>query len=196
MAKGTVLFGIDKRSRQILTESNSGDFERLISQLREHRRADTTNRSHRLYSARAESWLESILLKDIRQLDPSLVETPVYCQFRTGERMRSGAVDLFALRADKRLVLIELKVTEDRDLLFQGLEYWIRVESLRRAGKIDLFAEISDLPPILYLVAPALRFHNQLRKLAQMVENVEIYSYRINEDWRSGVKVLSRSRLS
>ena len=37
-------------------------------------------------------------------------------------------MDLLALRQDGRLVVIELKVSEDREHVLQGADYWRRVE--------------------------------------------------------------------
>src|SRR5207247_10824949 len=58
----------------------------------------------------------------------------------------------------------DLKVSEDREHVLQGADYWRRVEAHRRRGHITrarLFGEmkISEQSPLIYLVAPTLRFH-------------------------------------
>ncbi|HEX9628544.1 MAG TPA: hypothetical protein VF961_00880, partial [Pyrinomonadaceae bacterium] len=116
----------------------------------------------------------------------------------------SGArpIDLLALRHDGRLVVIELKVNEDREHVFQGVDYWRRVEAHRRRGHISaakLFGdrEISDESPLVYLVAPTLRFHSSFATLAKTIApDVEIYRFDINEDWRRGVRVVRRERVN
>jgi hypothetical protein len=124
----------------------------------------------------------------------------LHAQFRTSHGGPTGTrpIDLLALRHDGRLVVIELKVTEDREHVFQGVDYWRRVEAHRRRGHIataKLFGdrEISDESPLVYLVAPALRFHPSFRTLARTIApDIEIYRFDINEDWRSGVSVVRR----
>lgn len=46
-------------------------------------------------------------------------------------------IDLLTLRHDGRLAVIELKVSEDREHVFQGVDYWRRVEAHRRRGHIS-----------------------------------------------------------
>ena len=111
-------------------------------------------------------------------------------------------IDLLALRHDGRLVVIELKVNEDREHVFQGVDYWRRVEAHRRRGHISsakLFGdrEISDESPLVYLVAPALRFHPSFATLARTIApDIELYRFDINEDWRVGVHVVRRDRIN
>ena len=52
-----------------------------------------------------------------------------------------------------------------------------------------------DEPPLVYLVAPTLRVHPSFETLAQCISSeIEIYRFDINEDWRSGVRVMRRKR--
>ena len=77
-----------------------------------------------------------------------------------------------------------------------------RVEAHRRRGHIaraKLFGElkISDESPLVYLVAPTLRFHRSFQTLARAIApDIEIYRFDINEDWRSGVRVMRRMRVN
>jgi hypothetical protein len=71
------------------------------------------------------------------------------------QRARTGArpIDQLALGHNGRLVVIELKVNEDREHVFQGVGYWRRVEAHRRRGHIStarLFGEreLSDESPL------------------------------------------------
>jgi hypothetical protein len=169
----------------------------------QRRRAGASDRRHALYRAAPEAWLESLLRRRITRLDPGLRLAPLHAQFRA-TREAPGAprpVDLLALRRDGRLVVVELKVSEDAALALQGADYWRRVEQHRRQGNIArarLFddAEIADEPPLVYLVAPMLRFHRSFATLARAVTpRVEMYRFDINEDWRAGVRVVRRQRL-
>lgn len=197
MNQERVWFGIDSSSRKILDDSTRYEWEKLLNELKEHRRADASDYHHALYRQASEAWLESILRRDITRLDPGLRLAPLHAQFRAAQTKENATrpVDLLALRHDGRLAVIELKVSEDREHVLQGADYWRRIESYRRAGAITrarLFddAEILDEPPLIYLVAPALRFHRAFRRLAQTLRpEIELYRFDVNEDWRAGVRV-------
>jgi hypothetical protein len=201
MRSERVWFGIDgSRRRCLLDESAEQEWRKLLSELQEHRRAESDDHQHALYKALPEAWLESLLRRDITRLDPGLRLSPLHAQFRASPQALAGAVsrpiDLLALRRDGRLVVIELKVSEDPEHVMQGADYWRSVEAHRRRGHITrarLFndAVIRDEPPLVYLVAPTLRFHRSFRTLAQAIDPaIEIYRFDINEDWRAGVRVM------
>ena len=199
-----VWFGIEGSRRRLLDEYHAEDWQKLLLDLEEHRNPSASDRRHWLYRAAGEAWLESILRRDISKLDPGLIVAPLHAQFRTSHGGPTGArpIDLLALRHDGRLVVIELKVNEDREHVLQGVDYWRRVEAHRRRGHISaakLFGEreISDESPLVYLVAPTLRFHRSFATLARTIApDVEIYRFDINEDWRGGVRVVRRERVN
>ena len=199
-----VWFGIDSSHRRLLDETSYRDWQNLLRDLREHRTAETLDHRHGFYRNAAEAWLESLLRRDITKLDPGLVIAPLHAQFRTAHSGKLGIrpIDLLALRQDGRLVVIELKASEDREHVLQGADYWRRVEAHRRRGhiaKAKLFGEqkIKDEPPLVYLVAPTLRVHPAFNTLARCISNdIEIYRFDINEDWRSGVRVMRRMRVN
>lgn len=207
MERDRVWFGIEGSPRQLLDEYHRPDWQKLLRDLQTYRNKSCRDRRHWIYRAAGEAWLESILRRDISKLDPGLIIAPLHAQFRTshGGPIRAGGarpIDLLALRHDGRLVVIELKVSEDREHVFQGVDYWRRVEGHRRRGHISaakLFddREISDEAPLVYLVAPALRFHPSFPILARMIApDIEIYRFDINEDWRGGVRVVRRERVN
>jgi hypothetical protein len=142
-----------------------------------------------------EAWLESLLRRDISTLDSNLILSPVHNQFRAS----SEQIDLLALRKDRRLVTIELKVSPNREHLFQSVDYWQEIERHRRAGNLrGLFddLEIADVPCLVYLVAPHLCFHPNFDFLAETIsEEIEIFRFDLNENWREGIKVLERKKL-
>jgi len=199
-----IWFGLAPKSRRRLDESTITEWENMLRALREHRAAEAADRRNALYLNAAEAWLESLLRKDISRLDPGLIIAPLHAQFRTARGGRLGVrpIDLLALRRDGRLVVIELKVSEDREHVLQGADYWRRVEAHRRRGHIaaaKLFGDLSiiDEPPLVYLVAPTLRFHRSFATLARLISHdIEIYRFDINENWRSGVQVMRRLRVN
>lgn len=199
-----VWFGAEGSLRRTLDESSEHEFANLMDSLEDHRAAEAEDHHHALYRTASESWLEALLRRDITKLDPGLIIAPLHAQFRTARGGRLGArpIDLLALRQDGRLVVIELKVSEDREHVLQGADYWRRVEAHRRRGHLTrarLFGEkkIRDEPPLVYLVAPTLRFHPSFATLARTIApDIEIYRFDINEDWRSGVRVMRRMRVN
>ena len=204
MERDYVWFGIEGSQRRALGEYQRHEFSKLLDDLQTYRHEGCRDRRHWFYRAAGEAWLESILRRDITKLDPGLIIAPLHAQFRTSPGGPAGPrpIDLLALRHDGRLVVIELKVNEDREHVFQGVDYWRRVEAHRRRGHISaakLFGgrEISDEAPLVYLVAPTLRFHPAFGTLARTIAvDIEIYRFDINEDWREGVRVVRRERVN
>ncbi len=213
MNRETVWFGVrGVTANRLLDENNFPDLLKLLDELKEYRRADASDHNHALYRTAPEAWLESLLRRRITQLDPGLILSPLHAQFRLAPRSvendlqattvaATRPVDLLALRNDNRLVLIELKVSEDVALPVQAADYWRRVEAQRRSGnlqRIKLFDEkvILDAPPLVYAVAPTLRFHRQFSIIARSISpEIELYRFDINEDWRKGVRVMRRIRV-
>ena len=199
-----VWFGVDSSRRRLLDDSSWRDWRNLLRDLREHRSASTRDHRHAFYRTATEAWLESLLRRDITKLDPGLIIAPLHAQFRTAHSGKLGIrpIDLLALRQDGRLVVIELKASEDREHVLQGTDYWRRVEAHRRRGhiaKAKLFGDkkIKDEPPLVYLVAPTLRVHPSFSTLARCISHdIEIYRFDINEDWRTGVRVMRRMRVN
>jgi hypothetical protein len=204
MGTERVWFGIEGLHRRLLDDTTVDDWHTLLHELEEHRSADALDHRHALYRNAAEAWLESLLRHDIRKLDPGLIIAPLHAQFRTarGGKLGIRPIDMLALRRDGRLVVIELKVSEDREHVLQGADYWRRVEAHRRRGHISkakLFGDrkISDESPLVYLVAPTLRVHPSFQTLARCIAgDIEIYRFDINEDWRKGVRVMRRMRVN
>ena len=58
-----------------------------------------------------------------------------------------------------------------------------------------LFPRASEENP--YLVAPTLGVHPSFQTLAHCISSdIELYRFDINEDWRSGVRVMRRQRVN
>jgi hypothetical protein len=197
-------FGVEGSRRRLLEEKTESEWIGLLAELLEHRSAIASDHRHALYRNAAEAWLESLLRRDITRLDPGLIIAPLHAQFRTarGGALSVRPIDLLALRRDGRLAVIELKVTEAREHVLQGVDYWQRVEAHRRRGHIaraKLFGDrkIRNEPPLVYLVAPTLRVHPSFSTLAHSISpDIEIYRFDLNEDWRSGVRVMRRLKVN
>ena len=188
-----VWFGIEN-PRQLLSSENTDEFKRLLETLKLYRNSDSPNKQHESYRLAPEAWLESLLRRDIKILDRNLLLSPIYNQFRTVKEK----IDLLALREDGRLVIIELKVNEDREMVFQAADYWRKIEQFRRDGSLneaEIFGSrrIANQPALIYLVAPALSFHAETDKFINMLDpRIEVCRFEIAENWRSKIVVTRR----
>ena len=188
--------GIEKEKRPLNPESFE-ELHQLLRSLEEYRSHDTPNMHHVLYESAPEAWLESMLRRNIKLLDSNLILSPIYNQFRASR----DKIDLLAIRKDGRLVIIELKVSTDREMIFQAVDYWRKIEHQRRAGTLDkanLFGhrKIADKPSIVYLVAPTLSYHRDFKLLANTIsDSIEIFRFDLAENWREEIKVLGRKRV-
>lgn len=191
-----IWFGIE-RDRRILNENSREDFFDLLENLENYRRFDSPNERHALFRLAPEAWLEAVLRKNIKLLDANLILSPIYNQFRAS----GDKIDLLALRRDRRLVIVELKISPDREMIFQAADYWRKIELHRRKGnlqEVKIFGdlEISDEPTLVYLAAPTLSFHYDFEFLAKTVSpEIEIYRFDLNENWREDLKVMKRGKI-
>jgi hypothetical protein len=121
-----------------------------------------------------------------------------------------GMLDLLTLDRNGRLTVIELKADEDLQLPMQALDYWIRVRALNddrqpAAGgsgrKWSAFerhgyfagAEVSEGPPRLLLVGPALRIHPANEPVLRFFSaQIEWELIALSEHWRRELKVVFR----
>jgi len=191
--KEAAWFGIE-RARRPLNEQTWSEMERLVEDLKAYRTAGTASKRHEFYRHSPESWLESILRRNIKLLDANLILAPIYNQFRTVADM----IDLLALRRDGRLVIIEIKASPDRETPFQAADYWRKIEHLRRRGELRrsrVFGELEmiDKPALVYAVAPALSFHRDFEHFARMLSpEIELWRFELHENWREDIKVIAR----
>ncbi len=204
--RGEIRFGIaGEGDRTILDEIRFLKLSRLVGELIRRRHARADDHRHAWFRLRTEGWLESLLRRDIHALDPALDQRFVYSQVPAWQAEERSVIDLLSLRRESdgsgRLVVIEVKAAEDIQLPLQGLDYWLRVEQARARGEFahrGLFAgaRISARSPLLYLVAPRLRFHRSFTTVADCLHpEVEAWRFGINADWRGGVRVHEIERL-
>ena len=193
-----------RRRGQALTERSLPALHQLVRRLIAIRSAESADHRHPFYRLRSEGWLESLLRRDIQALDPRLDPQYVYSQVPSWHADERSVIDLLAIKDDRiddpdrgRLVVIEIKAAEDPQLPLQGLDYWLRVEQARVRGEFGrrgLFAgaRIADRPPLLYLVAPRLRFHRSFTAISRSLHpQVEAWRVGLNSNWRESVRVRS-----
>jgi hypothetical protein len=192
-----VFFGLEGSVQRYKPELQP-EFGEFLASVLEHRRPDSGDKEHEFYRLQSERWLEALLVRDISRVDPALRPEFVYQQVPAFAGQDRGVIDILSVTARGRLAVIELKLDEDVNLPFQGLDYWLRVRWLQQAGefqKAGYFSgmQLSDQPPLLYLVSPAFRFHSTTDRLIRYISpSVEIIKVGVNQQWRNKVDILFR----
>jgi hypothetical protein len=109
-----------------------------------------------------------------------------------------GILDLLTVTRSGRLAIIELKASEHIHLPLQSADYWLRVRRHLENGEITRYGyfpglELQPAPPLVYLVAPALRFHPSTDDLLNcLLPELEIVRVGVAESWRRGLRVVMR----
>ncbi|HJS99402.1 MAG TPA: hypothetical protein VJ756_09940 [Terriglobales bacterium] len=193
-----IVFGTGA-AEKLLTEQNAAEFESLVNQLAQVRRAEGPH-DHPCWRTHPERWLESLAVQDISSLDDRLAPAPVYSQvpaFSGGDR---ATIDVLAATREGRLAVVELKADEDIHLPLQGLDYWARVEWHHARGEFSRFgyfpgADLAPGSPLLILVAPAFHIHPATDSLLRfLAPEIEWTLAAIAEHWRDQVRVVFRKR--
>jgi hypothetical protein len=193
---GVLTCGLAERTP--LTERQLPRALALARELARFRSANAADRLNPLYRKFPESWLEAQVRRDVRVVDATLRAAPVYTQALTVAGADRGILDLLACDDRGRLVVVELKATEDLHLPLQGLDYWMRVKWHLDRGDFQqrgYFAgiELSALPPRLLLVSPAVEFHPTTETLLRYFPpEIEVERVGVSEDWRRELRVVFR----
>ena len=188
--------------RQTLNERNFAALQTLIAELAQHRCAKPIDRRHPLYRLRPEAWLESRLRRDMTALNAEFDAHFVYSQIPAWQAESRSVLDLLTVTHTGRLAILEIKEREDGQLPLQGLDYWWRIEQARWRGELTargLFpgVKIADQTPLLYLVAPRLRFHRSFANVTHCLSSaIEVYRIGLNDNWRDTVRVFDCQRMN
>jgi hypothetical protein len=185
-------------AREELTAASRPALKRLLHDLEIHRHPLASDTRHPLFRAQPERWLESIVCEDVTRVDAMLDSRFVYAQVFANAGGEHGILDLLTVTRSGRLAIIELKASEHIHLPLQAADYWLRVRRQLQDGGIARYGyfpkmELQQAPPLVYLVAPALRFHpatdDLLRNLSPELEVVRVG---LAESWRRGLRVVMR----
>ncbi len=183
----------------VLTPENQGDFGSFVNLLVETRRPGGP-RANPIFRMRGERWLESLVLRDVTVIDTQLDRGFVYSQVPAFSASDRAMIDVLALTRDRRLAVVELKADEDIHLPLQGLDYWSRVVWHQQRGEFQQFGyfaaqELQAVPPLLFLVAPALHVHPATDTLLRYFSpTIEWALLGIHENWREELRVIFRKR--
>ena len=188
VGRAVMTFGL--AGRQSATAKNFPEALRLVDQLSRFRSPDPPSVTNPLYTRNPELWLESQVRKNPTAVDPSLRPTPIYSHVPAAAGRDRGVLDLLAVDAAGRLVVLELKADEDLQAPLQALDYWIRVRLAHERGD---FARqgyfpgvaLSAAAPRLVLAAPALKFHPTTETILRYLrEEARPERVGFSMDWR------------
>ncbi len=193
---GSIFFGIGS-AEYVLDESTEALFGELLQGIVEQRHpgGSPTNLFYRLASER---WLETLITREVRVIDERLDGRFVYSQVPAFAASDRAMLDVLTCTLDGRLAILELKANEDIHLPLQGLDYWARVRWHQQHGEFarnGYFAgrELSSAPPLLFLVAPALRVHPASDVLLRYLSpRIDWTLVQVDEHWRNGVRVVNK----
>jgi len=184
-----------------LDDSNEPTFRDLVTRLAQ-RRNSRGDHGDPLFRLCPERWLESLITCDVGAIDERLDHRFVYSQVPAFASTDRAMIDVLTCTLDGRLAIVELKADEDIHLPLQGLDYWARVRWHQQHGGFlrngyfagrELSPILSEDPPLLYLVAPALRTHpatdTLLRYLSPQIQWTVV---QVDERWRDAVRVVNR----
>ena len=192
-----VFFGLEGSVKKFESTDRT-EFLDFLGRVIQIRRADSPDKAHEFYRLQSERWLESLLVQDITRVDPALRQEFVHPQVPAFTGQDRGIIDILSVTTRGRLAVIELKLDEDINLPFQGLDYWLRVRWLQERGEFQKSGyfqgiELSPEPPLLYLVSPAFRFHSTSDRLIRyLAPSIEVVKVGVNQQWRGNIKVLFR----
>ena len=194
---GRVFFGINDASEE-LTPASRPKLRRILHDLEVHRHPLARDTRHSLHRAQPERWLESMVREDITRVDAMLDQRFVYAQVFANAGGEHGILDLLTVTRSGRLAIIELKASEHIHLPLQAADYWLRVRRQLQSGEIARYGyfpgvALQQAPPLVYLVAPALRFHPATDDLLNCLSTeMEIVRVGLAEGWRRGLRVVMR----
>jgi hypothetical protein len=176
----------------------AGDLKKLLGNLELHRNPAANPANHSFYRAAPERWLENIVLSDPCQLNAQLDPNFLYSQVPALSDSDRGIIDLLGVTRQRRLVVIELKASEEIHLPLQAMDYWLRVRAHLANGDFErggYFAgiELDPSPPFVWLVAPALRFHPANETVLRYLSpEIQLTRIGLNENWRRKLRVVFR----
>jgi hypothetical protein len=194
---GRVFFGCPD-AREELTGSSLPALKNLLQELENYRYPLATETRHALYRAQPERWLEALVREDVTRVDAALDPRFVYSQVFAHAGGEHGILDLLTVARSGRLAILELKASEHIHLPLQAAGYWLRIRrhlEQRDFARYGYFPgiELQPAPPLVYLVAPALRFHPSTDTLLRyLVRELESTRVGLTESWRRGLRVVMR----
>lgn len=184
--------------RRKATPARLTEFGLALDELARRRCPEPEDRTHPDYLTAPERWLEREVRQNFCELDPQADPGLVYGQCLGSLGGERSALDLLGVNREGRLLLVELKANEDIHLPLQAFDYWLRVRKHLEQGDFTgngYFPGrvLSPLPPRVFLVSPALRFHPMTGEVLQFLPRaMEVVRVGVGENWRKQFDVVLR----
>jgi hypothetical protein len=194
---GKTFFGVADPRRKLTSASQSA-LKQLLHDLESHRYPGASDTRHSLYRQQSERWLESIVRSDVTRVDAALDFRFAYAQVFANAFSERGILDLLTVTRGGRLAILELKATEHIHLPLQAANYWLRIHRHLQQGDFSRYGyftgiELQSAAPIVYLVAPSLRFHSTTDALLRHLSpEMEVARVGLAESWRRDLRVVMR----
>ena len=194
---GRTFFGCPDASEELLSSSQL-TLKNLVQQLETHRHPLVTDTRHTLHRAQPERWLEALVREDVTRIDAALDPRFVYSQVVAYAGGEHSILDLLTVTRTGRLAVLELKASEHIHLPLQAASYWLRIRRHLEQHDFSRYGyfpgiELQAAPPLVYLVAPALRFHPSTDTLLKYLPSeLECTRVGLAESWRGGLRVVMR----
>ncbi|HEV2425568.1 MAG TPA: hypothetical protein VGZ29_12140 [Terriglobia bacterium] len=170
-----VFFGVEGERAPLEEAGGTATFHSFLEDVLRTRHPKSRHRTHPYYRLQPERWLESLLIDDLRRVDPALMAQHVYPQvpafsgsppcgagfqpapgsasrMPAPQQFSRGVIDILGATRDpesgaQRLAVIELKLDEEPNLPLQGLDYWLRVKWLEDRDQFRQHGYFSGLSP-------------------------------------------------
>ena len=154
-----IFFGLGEPLER-LNKSTEPVLKRLIRRIDNHRNSLASETNHVLYRAAPERWLEKVILEDPSKIDAQLDPAYFYSQLPAMAAGDRGVLDLLGITRKGRLVVIELKASEDIQMPIQAVDYWLRVRRHQRDGDFQRYGyfcgkEIDPQSPLVWPPPPS-----------------------------------------
>ncbi|HET9801951.1 MAG TPA: hypothetical protein VFP96_01820 [Candidatus Acidoferrum sp.] len=192
-----IFFGVPDAAQE-LTPASENRLKHLLQELERYRNSLASDAMQSLYRAQPERWLESLIREDVTRIDAALDSRFAYTQVLANAGGENGILDVLTATRSGRVAIVELKASEFLSLPLQAADYWLRIRRHLEQGDIAHYGyfpgvELQSAPPIVYLVAPALRFHPATDRLLRMLTpQLEFVRVGLSENWRRGIRVVLR----
>jgi len=192
------LFFIHGESRRLIRGDACAFLTPKLHELELHRHPLATDTRHPLYRAQPERWLEALVREDVTRVDACLDARFVYAQVFANAAGAHGILDLLCATRSGRLAILELKTSEHIHLPLQAADYWLRIRRHLQQGDFQRYGyfpgmALQNAAPLVYLVAPALRFHPTTDVLLRyLTRDLDVVRVGLAESWRRGLRVVQR----
>ena len=162
-AEGQLAIGVGDARREA-GPLHAARMEALLRELDLHRNPLAHERNHPFYRAAPERWIETLIQREPAQLDAQLDSRFFYSQVPAFAAADRGVIDLLGVTLAPAVGGDRVEGFGGYSVPMQAVDYWLRVRQHLERGDFQRYGyfpgmELDARPPLVWLVAPALRFH-------------------------------------